>query len=140
MRTLRLSLVGMVTLALLGGLGAVGVVAQSEETYVMEPAMVAGEVTLECVVSEGTNEDLDNDVYGMEGVVHAYNWASSDARLSGKAIGAADWVGWFPPEFVAISAMSWEFTNDQGGWVGSGTGIGTFAGMNIDTVMPSLPA
>jgi hypothetical protein len=134
MRALRISIAGTVLLLLL--VAANVVPAHAAEPYdPMAPAFATGDLFLEALVSEGTNERLRERYYGMEGVTNAYRWSSSDPRLRGKATSVATWIGWYAPDFVAVSTVSWEFTNPQGSWRGTATGLGTFSGLNLDTAI-----
>ena len=101
MRTLRLSLVGTVMLALLGGLGVVAV-AQEEGT---EPTGV-----------------VINIVAMSDPGVRPATWTfqASDPRLSGTATVAftiEDYPG------ATLEALALRVVNDEGSWVGTGRGI-----------------
>ena len=131
---LRISLAGTVLLLALVAADVVPSHA-TEPIDTMAPAFVTGECLIETVVSEGTNERLRQRYYGMEAVTNTYRWSSSDPRLRGEATGIATWIGWYAPDFVAVSTVSWRFTNPQGSWRGTATGLGTFSGLNLDTAI-----
>jgi len=117
MRTLRLSLVGMLTLALLGGPGAM-VVAQDDP---MAPAMVTGTVTK---TGKGPVGTVSTDEYGAtlrRGFVGTAEWEASDPRLSGTETYTGNWQR-FPAAFQ-VEASTRVVENADGRWVGTATAL-----------------
>ena len=111
MRTLRLSLVGAVVLALLGGLSAM-VAARSEEASEAEQAVVVSG-TLECLDEPTDGESID---------VNVHAWQASDPRLSGDVTYTGSWRLYEPPAEegdVAGTAGEaiYEIVNDGGDWL-----------------------
>lgn len=134
MRVPRPSLTAIVVAILLGSLPTSGLAGWVEHPVPGGPAAVDGVCTLEAVVSPGTNERIRHEQYGMEDVVHDYRWEASDPRLSGDARGRATWFGWYAPEFVAVSVVSWTFVNEHGRWTGTATGLADQASTGVDAV------
>ncbi|MFO7532485.1 MAG: hypothetical protein R6W93_08475 [Candidatus Limnocylindrales bacterium] len=126
MRTLRLSLVGTVMLALLGGFGGATVSAQSEEpldpmgasfwtaTFTdVEPPAIA--------FTAGPGYDEASGV-ASEGLVEA-----SDPRISGRWRQVMDMRSYVSREPAGVPATVWTATarldNEEGAWVGTFTGF-----------------
>jgi hypothetical protein len=134
MRTPRQAVKGALIISLLSLTTPLPLHAVEAESL-KEVAMVSGECLQEMVVSEGTNERLRDRFYGMEGVTLGYVWESDDPRLDGTATGVATWIGWYAPEFIAVSSVSWEFQNELGSWTGTATGLGTFSALSVDSAI-----
>ncbi len=118
MRTLQLSLVGMLTLALLGGLSAM-VVAQDDP---MAPALVTGSVIKRS--SGPTIGTVTTNEYGATlrtGFVGFAEWEASDPRLSGTDTYTGNWQRYAAGFQVEASTRVVE--NDDGRWVGTATGL-----------------
>jgi len=131
MRTLRLSLIGVFTLALLGGPSAM-VVAQDDS---MAPAMVTGTATMTSHVSNGTFEYLDNGATLESGQHFIHEWEASDPRLSGTSTFIANWQR-FARANVQVDQTVRVVENGDGRWVGTGTDLWAGDGnKNTETVI-----
>jgi hypothetical protein len=118
MRTLRLSLMGMLTLALLGGPSAM-VVAQDDP---MAPAFVTGSITQGSPSSSGTGSI---DEYGANittGFVGPADWEASDPRLSGTETYTGNWRRFATAGFN-VQASTRVVENADGRWVGTATAL-----------------
>ena len=133
MRTLRLSLVGTVILALLGGLSGV-VVAQSEEPDPMAPATATIEITSRQEVSPGTVRTDASGVVHIDGVHHEHVWESTDPRLSGTVTYRGNWEA-FPDVPMQIESATYEVVNEGGRWFGPATALAGPSLGNTDTVL-----
>jgi hypothetical protein len=131
MRTLRLSLMGMLTLALLGGPSAM-VVAQDDP---MAPAMVTGTATMLSYDSDGTLEFLDNGATLQSGVRITHEWEASDPRLSGTSVFISNWQRYGAAN-LQVDRTVRVVENDDGRWVGAGTDLwGGDGNKNTETVI-----
>jgi len=113
MRTVRFTLLGIVLLALLGGLGT-AVMAQADE---LTPSSATG--TLEFVepVPEAAGDVATHD----EATLHVHEWTSSDPRLTGTATYTGSWHIYNPPaedcdDPEAEAGAVYEIVNDGGSW------------------------
>jgi hypothetical protein len=127
MRTMRVSLVGTVTLALLGGLGGT-VLAQGEEPaenldWVLG-ATFSG--TSECMVT-GFGEV--NDANQRRGYVSECTVSTSDPRASGT--NTIDWDSDCNPGIGCVAWGTFELVGPDGTWEGSFTGSTVGSGEDI---------
>jgi hypothetical protein len=116
MRTLRITLVGAVLVALLVGSGA-PVMAQDDE---LTPSSATG--TLE-FVEPGPEAAIEGGdvVTHDEATLHVHEWTSSDPRLTGTATYTGTWHIYNPPaedcdDPEAEVGAIYEIVNDDGGW------------------------
>ena len=116
MRTLRITLLGVVLTAVLGGLGA-AVMAQADE---MTPSSATG--TLEFVepVPEAVSENGEVATHD-EATLHVHEWTSSDPRLTGTATYTGSWHIYNPPaedcdDPEAEAGAVYEIVTDGGSW------------------------
>ena len=119
MCTLRLSLVGTVSLTLLGGLVSVAVAEDTESTGVV--------VTLSGFdwVSEGAWSAEPGVAHSVgEGIVWTETWEATDPRLSGAATYRGTWHAYESLD-MGIEAFEWQVVNDEGSWSGTGYGFGS---------------
>ena len=117
MRTLRLTLVGAVLLALLAGLGA-PLMAQDDQ---LAPSSTTG--TLEFVepVPEAATGEGEDAVAHEDATLHVHEWTSSDPRLTGTATYTGTWHIYNPPaedcdDPEAEAGAVYEIVNDGGSW------------------------
>lgn len=119
MRTLRMSLVGAVALALLGGLGSAGL-AQDDPT---EPVGIVVTLSDFAHVAGGDWVDEADKPYGTNyGQEHSYTWEATDPRLSGAATYRGNWHGYGSLD-SQLEGFEWSVVNDEGSWAGTGYGI-----------------
>jgi hypothetical protein len=118
MRTLRLSLVGMLTLALLGGPGAM-VVAQDDP---MAPAMVTGTALMIGHGPLGVAVEILPNGATLETVSYTHRWETSDPRLSGTSTFIANWQRYGAANLQVDQTIR-VVENDDGRWVGTGTDL-----------------
>lgn len=120
MRTLRLTLVGPVILALLAGLGAT-VVAQ-ETSDEMVPASATGTLEFLEPTVEGETGDGDEAFMHEAEATHVHAWNASDPRLTGNATYTGTWHLYDPPSEdcgdpeAQDKPALYEIVNDGGGW------------------------
>jgi len=133
MRTLRLSLVGTVTLTLLGGLGGVAL-AQDEEAST--PAFVTGNEV--CQVIEEANAFPGASVARFRGQVMECEDDMSDARVSGTYTNVANWDG-FPDLGKVIVWGTHALEGPTGGWDCSWAGTDDPTGANDGLVFGVCP-
>ena len=130
MRTLRLSLVGMFTLALVGGPGAM-VVAQDDP---MAPAVVTGTATMISQGPQQVPETLPNGAT-LEKVSFTHRWETSDPRLSGTSTFISNWQRFGAANFQVDRTIR-VVENEDGRWVGTGTDLwGGDGNKNTETVI-----
>jgi len=122
MRTLRLTLVGPVILALLAGLGS-AVVAQTEEASdEMSPAAATGTLEFAAPPAEGELGEGGEVIMHEDETVHVHEWNATDPRLTGTATYTGAWHLYDPPteDCGDPEAMDepvlYEIVNDGGGW------------------------
>ena len=118
MRTLRMSLAGTLTVALLGGLGG-AVLGQDEEADLMAPATVTGSVVYIGGHQVGERSSGDG-VVRESGMISNHKWEASDPRLSGKDTYTGNWRKFRTAGFQVDAATS-VLENDDGRWVGTVT-------------------
>jgi hypothetical protein len=121
MHTVRGSLVGVVILALLGGLGG-AVLAQDDEDELMRPAYVTGSVPSLVFTSPGS-DTTGVGRFASEGVGQTQTWEADDPRLSGEATYTGNWRLYGDPYEVGVEAGRWTITNDDGTWAGTSTAV-----------------
>jgi hypothetical protein len=120
MRTLRLTLVAPVILALLAGLGAT-VVAQ-ETSDEMVPASATGTLEFLEPTVEGETGDGDEAFMHEAEATHVHAWNASDPRLTGNATYTGTWHLYDPPSEdcgdpeAQDKPALYEIVNDGGGW------------------------
>lgn len=121
MRTLRVTLVGAVLLALLSG-SATPLVAQTDEVTA-DPTPSAATGTLEFVepVPESAVGDGSEPATHDEAAVHVHSWTSSDPRLTGTATYTGRWHLYNPPaedcgDSDAEPGAVYEIVTEAGGW------------------------
>ena len=121
MRTLRMSLAGALTVALLGGLGG-AVLGQDEEADRMAPATVTGSVVYIGGHQVGERSSGDG-VVRESGMISNHQWEASDPRLSGTEAYTKT-VDYYPLGLgFYVDATSRVLENDGGRWVGTGVGM-----------------
>ena len=130
MRTLRLTVVGTVMLALLGGLPA-AVMAQSEADP-MAPAAVTGTAQSYSLESPGTTSSC-GDQTCIDGVRSANSWDASDTRLTGEVTYIGNWRE-YPGAGFQVEGATRVLENDGGRWVGTATAL-VRDGLNSDTIV-----
>ena len=121
MRTLRLSLVGTLILALLGGLGA-SVLAQAETPADGTPAMFTGRLVGVCDVQSPTVELVDGIRRERGAAYGCFRWQTTDPRINGESVvvwnhdtlPASDEV----PEGTVGTARE-RITTETGAWEGT---------------------
>lgn len=131
MRTLRLSLVGVVILVLLGGLSG-AVVGQSQEpSDPMAPAAVTVTQSEGGPVGSPSMDVDDAGVTHYRDIEAAMEWVASDPRLSGAVTyhGAWDDFGGY-----SIETNTYEVVNDGGRWFGPATAV-TANGVWVETMV-----
>ena len=119
MRTLRMSLAGTLTVALLGGLGG-AVLGQDEEADLMAPATVTGSVVYIGGHQVGERSSGDG-VVRESGMISNHKWEASDPRLSGTEAYTKNWDHY--PLGFDVDATTRVLENDGGRWVGTGVGM-----------------
>ena len=117
MRTMRLTLVGGVVVALLVGLGA-GVLAQTDE---LTPTTATGTLEFLEPVPEAMIDESSESIAHDEGAVHVHGWTSSDPRLTGTATYTGKWHLYEPPAEdcdnpEAEAGAVYEIASGAGGW------------------------
>jgi len=118
-RTLRLSLVGMVTLALLGGVGSVGVLGQNEDATV-QMLHVTGTETFVSFTPGDTQ--MVGDVEQMRGASAVHTVEMSDPRLSGTLTVSVD-LDEYPPGDFGVQWGTYRLENEAGAWAGQWSGV-----------------
>ena len=134
MRTLRPSLAGTVIFALLGGLGG-AVSGQDEPPDPMAPARVSGSVG----EAEATGITLGDSTFDegatiTEGWQATISWDASDPRLDGEVAQAGSTMEYRAFNPLSVGATSRVLVNDDGRWVGTGTGL-TVPGVDMEFVV-----
>ncbi|MGD8486956.1 MAG: hypothetical protein PVH07_09995 [Chloroflexota bacterium] len=119
MRTMRVSLVGTVILALLGAQG-LAVAAQDDQR---DRAYVTGSITWVSGTGTGTPSDIDEGVLDS-GVRFTDQWEASDPRLSGTSTYTGNWAHYGVGQAgFSVLANTRVVENDKGRWVGTSTGF-----------------
>jgi len=121
MRTVRLSLTGVVALALVGGLGG-AVVAQNAESEILAAAeqgvvFSTGTSSLVDYVDVGVEETGEDGIARYRGLIASTVHESTDPRLSGPATlvwNRDAYAGYDGPEWGTIRSE-----NDEGAWQGT---------------------
>jgi len=128
MRTLRLSFVGAVILALLGGTGGV-VMAQSEGDD-SRVTQFTGTVTDENWNFEGAEDWEVDGVYYSRGTVAEWTVDWTDPRLPPKMWHRIDFEEYPPitPDSAVPYATSVLLLGEDGSWTGTGRGVGSDEG------------
>jgi hypothetical protein len=133
MRTLRLSLIWAVIVALPWGLSGL-VSAQSEPADPMAPATASIEIISSQEISPGTLRTDDAGVVHTEGVHHEHVWEATDARLSGTVTYRGNWMG-FPEVPMQVESATYEVVNEGGRWFGPATAQAGPSLGNNDTIL-----
>ena len=132
MRTLRLSLVGMVMLALLAGLSG-AVLAQDEEAP-LDPhrpsffTLTSGDLLSESEWVWSPGPDDSAEFLGLEAVLPV---EASDPRISGTWTEVYDFRGWPAPDDTglpfspSVSSGAVRIDNEDGAWVGTWDSFGS---------------
>jgi hypothetical protein len=112
MRTLRTSIAGLVSLALVMALSGVAIAQDSD----LEVSATTG--TLEM------SEPIDVASHD-EAIEHVHTWTAEDPRLTGTATYTGTWHIYEPPaedcdDPEAEAGAYYEIVNDEGGWACSG--------------------
>lgn len=122
MRTMRLTLTGMIALMLSVGM-SVPVVAQTEDAEVLtSPVAVSG--TLECLGEAPADQATDASASAAPAgtVVNVHEWVASDPRLSGEVAYTGTWHIYGEPSEdsgtpAAADRAVYEIVNDGGKWL-----------------------
>jgi len=129
MRTLRVSLVGTVILALLAGLSG-AVVAQDEPADPMAPVVVTGTIELGSCLAEIETFDAAGVSRG-EGRECIIDYEASDPRLDGEVTLRTNRM-WYEPWSIYVEATTRVLVSDDGRWVGTDTSLALPEGMMAD--------
>ena len=116
MRTLRLTVVGAVLLAMLAVPTASAFAQTEEDTDATQPAAATGTLEFLTPDTEMAAED--------EAVLHTHQWTSSDPRLTGMATYTGSWHLYNPAEEECDEpnddAAAYEIVTDGGSWLCGG--------------------
>ena len=124
MRTLRVSLIGTVVMALLGGTGAM-VAAQEGDGEPPTPNGVVISAT-ESAHAQGfqVRESPDQAYFAYsEDTRSDYTYEATDPRLSGQATYIGKWRYYPSPVDANVEAVALTVVNEDGTWAGTGRGI-----------------
>ena len=128
MRTLQLSLAGMVLLALLGGLGGAVVAQEEESAGIVDSTLEEG--TPAVVVAPGTTTYTSRDVRQLRGLEATWTQEHSDPRLSGTVTFVAN-----KDDYPARVGPKWGHTTIENS---GGTWVGLMLGMEVPRDEPEL--
>lgn len=135
MRTMRLGLAGLTSLALLVGVG--GAVISQDEADAVPVAHVTGTI-IDTFYDDSTAEYTESpgEVHHMKGATYVETNEWSDARLPAEKRMVLDFTTYpYEGDRLMVTRTSIRMDDEQGSWVGTGVGLsrpdGTSQGQDV---------